>query len=100
LLRGRLEHQDGRAVYALSGEIGLSSGAALEERVSGAFGAPSGDLVLDLDDVYFIDSSGLLALIRVKRAIEAYGGRLVLRRVNSFARTLLETTELAENFEI
>jgi anti-anti-sigma regulatory factor len=68
--------------------------------VSEVLAASSGDLVLDLDYIYFIDEAGLLALRRLKQAVEGSGRRLVLRRVNSAALRLLQTTEMAGNFEV
>jgi anti-anti-sigma factor len=67
----------GRATsVALDGEIDLHAVPRLHERVEAALGlaAASGDVVFDLSDCTFLDSSGLKALFGEVRRVEA-GGR-------------------------
>jgi anti-sigma B factor antagonist len=62
--------------------------------------AKYGDVVLQLDHVEFIDSSGLGALVRLMQSARGKGGDLKLSGVPTRARKALEMTGLASHFEI
>jgi anti-sigma B factor antagonist len=57
------------------------------------------DIVLQLDQVEFIDSSGLGALVRLMQAARAKGGDLKLSGLPALLRKALETTNLLSQFE-
>lgn len=59
-----------------------------------------GDVVLQLDQVEFVDSSGLGALVRLMQAARAKGGDLKLSGVSPRTRKTLEMTGLVKQFEI
>ncbi|MGO9520349.1 MAG: anti-sigma factor antagonist [Candidatus Korobacteraceae bacterium] len=57
------------------------------------------DIVLQLDQVEFIDSSGLGALVRLMQAARAKGGDVKLSGVPPNIRRTLEVTNLLQQFE-
>jgi anti-sigma B factor antagonist len=57
------------------------------------------DIVLQLDQVEFIDSSGLGALMRLMQAARAKGGDLKLSGLPPNIRKTLELTNLLSQFE-
>jgi len=59
-----------------------------------------GDVVLELDQVEFVDSSGMGALVRLTQAARAKGGDLKLSGVPAKVRKALEMTSLLPQFEI
>ena len=59
-----------------------------------------GDVVLQLDQVDFVDSSGLGALVRLMQSARAKGGDLKLSGVCERTRKTLEMTGLIKQFEI
>ena len=59
-----------------------------------------GDVVLQLDNVEFIDSSGLGALVRLTQAARVKGGDLKLSGVSERIRKTLKMTNLDSQFEI
>jgi len=61
--------------------------------------AKYGDVVLQLDQVEFLDSSGLGALMRLLQAARAKGGDLKLSGVPPQIRKTLEMTNLMRQFE-
>jgi anti-sigma B factor antagonist len=61
--------------------------------------AKYGDVVLQLDQVEFIDSSGLGALVRLVQAARAKGGDLKLTGVPPKIRKTMEMTNLMSQFE-
>jgi anti-sigma B factor antagonist len=58
-----------------------------------------GDVVLQLDQVEFVDSSGLGALVRLMQAARAKGGDLKLSGVPPKIRKTLQMTNLLQQFE-
>jgi anti-sigma B factor antagonist len=61
--------------------------------------AKYGDVVLQLDQVEFVDSSGIGALVRLVQAARAKGGDLKLSGVPPKIRKTLEMTNLLSQFE-
>jgi anti-anti-sigma factor len=79
----------------VAGELDLSTAALLESRVR-ACGA--GPVVLDLQQVSFMDSRGLLALLEAQRALRSRGGDLVLGELSVSVRRVLELTQAWDLF--
>lgn len=59
-----------------------------------------GDVVLQLDQVDFVDSSGLGALMRLVQAARAKGGDLKLSGLTDKVRKVLQLTSLLHQFEV
>ena len=74
-LRIEVRHEQGYAIVTAAGEIDISTVSGLRERLFGlaASGCP---LVVDLDQVSFIDSAGLAALVGTAKRTAASGGSL------------------------
>ena len=58
-----------------------------------------GDVVLQLDHVEFVDSSGLGALVRLMQAARSKGGDLKLTGLPPNVRKMLQLTSLLSQFE-
>ena len=57
-------------------------------------------VVVDLDRVEFIDSSGLGALVRARRKAQEHGGDVVLAGADEQVREVLALTNLADLFPV
>jgi anti-sigma B factor antagonist len=89
----------GRAVLRLSGDVDQATAPRLEHQLGGV--AREGvDVVIDLREVGFIDSSGLRALVQCERTTRAAGAELTLTNLPNRTRRLLELTGLAGLFSI
>jgi anti-sigma B factor antagonist len=66
------------AVLRVSGELDLMTSPVLRQRVHDVVAEGHHDLVLDLSDVFFCDSSGVGVLIAARRLIRSCQGRLRL----------------------
>jgi anti-sigma B factor antagonist len=90
-----------QAVVRLAGEIDFSTADLLRKEVLAAARAVSPPcVVLDLDQVWFCDSSALRALIAVFKVIRADGGRLILARPPDHLRRILSRAGLDRYFTI
>jgi anti-anti-sigma factor len=56
--------------------------------------------VLDFSDVIFVDCRGLDLLIEILKAMNAFGGKLVLANINSQVDMLLDISETRRFFEV
>jgi anti-sigma B factor antagonist len=81
-------------VVALTGEIDAASVGGLLGRVDDLAASGSVEHVLDLGGVTFLDSSGLGALVALRRRLEADRGALVLACDNEVVLRLLRLTSL------
>jgi anti-sigma B factor antagonist len=92
----------GEVVLALSGDLDPLSGPSLAAHVeeAAASGIVEGRVVLDLEQLAFIDSSGLRTLVEVHTSLQRRGARLVLRRPSRPVLRLLEITSLDVVFEL
>ena len=85
----------------LSGEIDLHTVAAIEEQGLKALDYPAvTTLALDLNDVTFIDSTGIGTLVRLRLAADDGHKHFVLRRPSAPVTRLLAITSLAAAFTI
>ena len=88
------------ATLRLSGDIDLATADDVVTRGANLLtrGEPGAALIVDLAEVTFLDSSGLSALVRLRRAAEAQGSQVLLRDVPQRVAELLELSGLAEYF--
>ena len=78
-------------IFALSGELDVSSSRGLAEQLQG----PPGSLVVvDLAELTFMDSSGLGAIHSARRLAHKNGGTLVVARPQPAVHRVLELTGL------
>ncbi len=85
---------DGVAVVRLVGRLDLASAEAVKQRLVQVVGAGHRQLVVDLDGVDFLDSSGLGALIGGLKVARVARGNLRIARPNDQVRLVLELTTL------
>lgn len=71
--------QNGAMVVAPRGELDIAGTARFDEAVDTALSS-GGDVVIDLRELSFIDSSGLRSLLRAARAASDGGTRLTILR--------------------
>ncbi|ROP51794.1 anti-anti-sigma factor [Streptomyces sp. PanSC9] len=66
------------AVLRVSGELDLMTSPVLRQHVHDVVAEGSHDLVVDLSDVFFCDSSGVGVLVAARRLLRSCQGRLRL----------------------
>jgi anti-sigma B factor antagonist len=74
----------------VSGELDLATAPQLEAVFEALDPAPSERVLLDLEAVTFLDSSGIRALVRAKRRLDGIGAPLVVDGISPAARQVLE----------
>ena len=87
---------DGSVV--VHGDIDVAGGPILETAILER--EARGPVVIDLSDVFFIDSSGLRSLLGASRRAQQRGTAVVLRDVGPEVLRLLEITGTTQQFSI
>lgn len=94
------EQVSGITVYRVRGELVADDGCDLELRVNEALDAEHARVVLDLEGVTYVSSSGIGLLVKLAAKANAQGGRLILSSPSPFVSGVFETTRLTRFFEI
>jgi|GEM_PF-284686 len=91
---------DDVSFVALSGSINFTSRKTLGNLVSTDLAQGRRHFIFDLNEVTFIDSSGLGVLVTCFTTIRKHGGHLTLIQVPDQVRSLLEITKLTDFFDL
>ena len=92
---------DGVAVLSLDGRIALGEETnALREKVKDLIAGGKKKVVLNMNDVTLIDSSGLGALVSAHSSARSKGASLRLCNLGSRFKELLQITKLLTVFEV
>lgn len=92
--------ESGHSVLGIAGEVDVYTAPTLRERIAEQLDAGQRDLVLDLTDVAFLDSTGLGVLVAGLTKAREAGGRLSLVCSRSSLLKLLRITGLDEVFAV
>lgn len=76
------------------------TGVAFRQEVTTAIEAGADIVLVDCQDIKFMDSSGLGALVLALKSIRASERKLALCSLNQQVRTLFQLTEIAQVFQI
>jgi anti-sigma B factor antagonist len=92
---------DGITVEALEGRVVLGEeSTALREKVKTLLAAGQKKIVLNMDNVTYIDSSGLGTLVAAHTSAGTQGASLKLCNLGSKFQELLQVTKLLTVFEV
>jgi anti-sigma B factor antagonist len=80
---------DGRTCVILTGELDGASAPSLRESLTAFMGELARDLVLDIGELSFIDSSGLALFVEVHKTLDETGHRLTLLHPSPMACRIL-----------
>lgn len=84
----------------LVGRVDATTAAQIRERLSRLPTKTTPNMIIDLSEVSFMDSSGLSALVSALKAVRLQDGALVLVNPNDQVRMALQLTMLDRVFRI
>ncbi len=87
-------------VVSVTGEIDASTSPSLEQELEWVLGDGASNVVVDLGEVAFIDSTALRVLLRALPKFSKRGGKLVLATDDSRVLKTLEITGLDTKFTV
>jgi anti-anti-sigma factor len=91
---------DGIAVMRMSGELDVSNAEWLYECLHDAMDAGIFEIVLDLERLTFMDSTGLSVLAGANRRISAAGGRLTVLSPTPIVKRLFDTARVVPSLNV
>ena len=88
-------------VIEVAGDIDLSTVTYFADALDDGVRVPKADVVVDMEDLTFIDATGLGPLIRAHTVLSGQEGRrMIIRNVPASARRLFDLTGLNRLFDI
>src|SRR5881398_2981184 len=87
-------------VIPLEGEIYLHISPRVTSTLNSAVNAKPRNLVIDMENVSYIDSSGLAVLIEAMQKVEKYGGKFALAGLQESVKPIFEIARLDQVFQI
>lgn len=95
-----VKHGRDRLILELQGELDMANSGLLDEALLGADLDGSQTVVLDLRGVRFVDSTGLKAIFRARKAAHEGGQQFAVTQGSAQVRRLLSLTRLNEHLKI
>jgi len=95
-----LAGDEGSVKVSLVGDLDAEGGAIVRRAIAGMIEAGSIDVMVNLDGVGFLDSSGLAGLISSLRFARERGGDVRIETSNARIRRVMEVTALSRVFKL
>ncbi len=95
-----VRHDKGRAVVSLRGELDLASAPLLQSELDSSQIASASMLVLDLEELKFIDSTGLRVLLSAYEQAQQRGQEFAVTEGSPQVQRLLSITGVGEHLRI
>jgi anti-sigma B factor antagonist len=92
--------RDGAAILAVSGEVDVATVPRLREQLHGLVAQGSNRIIVDLDGVDFLDSTGLGVLVGALKRVRSNDGELSLVCTQPRIRKVFEVTGLTKVFSL
>ena len=92
--------RDGAAILAVSGEVDVATVPRLREQLHGLVAQGSNRIIVDLDGVDFLDSTGLGVLVGALKRVRSNDGELSLVCTQHRIRKVFEVTGLTKVFSL
>lgn len=91
---------NGAVTVTLTGSLYVEEAAMLREKLISYLEAGERNFFIDLQNVDYIDSSGLGVMVAIQKRALQNGGKVVIRGLKGIVKELFEMTRLTKVFEI
>ncbi len=95
-----VRQQDRAVIVELAGDVDLHSSPELREQLRQITDRHPEKLVINLEAVPYMDSSGVATLVESLQRVKKYGGQLALVGLQSRVRSVFEIAKLTDIFQI
>ena len=92
--------EDGRTIVAVGGEIDVYTAPKLRDKITELVGEGNHQLVIDMENVDFLDSTGLGVLVGGLKKVRAHDGSMELICTQERLLKIFRITGLAKVFAI
>ncbi|GAA3001159.1 STAS domain-containing protein [Streptosporangium longisporum] len=87
-------------LLAVAGELDYSNAERFHHDLHQAIGQAGGDLVIDLTELTFCDSTGIQTFLNARKAVQDRGGSIVLVNLHPRLERLFHLTGLLQAFGV
>ena len=94
------ERNDNVVILKLSGRLDASSSKEMKDKIAVLVKGDAKDLILDMSEVSFIDSSGLGSVVAALRSVHKVGGDIKIAALQEKVMAIFKLTRLHHVFEI
>jgi anti-sigma B factor antagonist len=91
---------NGITTYEIKGDIDINSSPDIRDVFEKGVKEKVMKIVVNLDNVSYIDSSGLATLVEMLKKTRSYGGKFCISNLAPKVKSLFEITKLEKLFEI
>ena len=98
-MKHEILEKQGASIVVFTGEIDLESSPAARETLLKCVDH-TGNVIVDLSEVSYIDSSGVASLVEALQAAKKQGGQFALAAVSEPTRRVLELARLDKVFTL
>lgn len=95
-----ISEKDGISICRVDGEIDINTAPQLKKAFDRLIREKKDKIVISMEMVSYIDSSGLATLVELLKNFRKYGARLKLAGLSAKVRSLFEITKLEKLFDI
>lgn len=95
-----IEQKEGIAICRVDGEVDVNTAPQVKKSFERLIKEKRDKIVINMEKVDYIDSSGLATLVELLKNFRKYGARLKLVSLTPKVRSLFEITKLEKLFDI
>ncbi|MCG8607119.1 STAS domain-containing protein [bacterium] len=95
-----IRDEDHIKIIAVKGEVDLYSSPIFREKLLAVTSANHKAILVDLEQVIYMDSSGIATLVEALQAVGKYGGKLKIANLRDAVRDVFELSRLDRVFDI
>ena len=96
----RIEDKGDTKICLAEGDIDINTSPQVKKAFDKIIQSKSPKVVINLQKVGYIDSSGLATLVEILKNFKSFGGRLKLCNLSNKVKSLFEITKLEKLFDI
>ncbi len=96
----KIDQKNNVWVCHLNGEIDINTAPQIKKVFDKILSEKREKILINFEEVSYVDSSGLATLVEMLKNIRSYGGKLKLSNLSSKIRSLFEITKLEKLFDI
>ena len=84
----------------ISGEIDTTNNQQFEEQASSLITLDGSTIIFDCNDLEYVSSAGLRAILSINKQVVAAGGKMVVRNVQPNIREIFDLTGFSKIFNL
>jgi anti-sigma B factor antagonist len=92
--------QAGKTIVDVSGEVDMRTSRTLQEKLRELVGKKVSPIIVNFENVEYMDSSGLATLVECLQGVRTYDGRLLLYGLSSNLQEVFRVLKLDSIFSM